>query len=260
VGTSPLIPEQRRQQILDLLRTEPVLSYRQLTDQLGVSQMTVRRDVATLDEQGRARATQGGVAALARLLEEPPRSAKAVVNQGAKAAIAAAAASRVIDSMTLYLDAGTTIQAMRPLLQERRDLTVVTNDLGTAGAFLDHPSVDLICVGGRVDVANQSLIGRLAALSLAELSLDIAFISSSSWDAKHGVTTPVEAKIDAKRAAMSTATESILMADSGKFGHYAKYRVAHLGEFDSIVTDSSMPGDGVQRIQELGAEVVVAGV
>lgn len=258
MGTSPLIPEQRRQQILDLLRSDPVLSYRQLTDMLGVSQMTVRRDVATLDEQGRARATQGGVAALARLLEEPPRSAKAVVNQDEKAAIAAAAAERVTDSMTLYLDAGTTIQAMRPLLQERRDITVVTNDLGTAGAFLDHPSVDLICVGGRIDVANQSMIGRLAALGLAELSLDIAFISSSSWDAKHGVTTPVEAKIDAKRAAMRVATTSVLVADSRKLGHYAKYRVAHLDEFDSIITDSSIPAEDAARIRSLGTEVVVA--
>lgn len=257
MGTSPLIPEQRRQQILDLLRSESVLSYRQLTEQLGVSHMTVRRDVAALDEQGRARATQGGVAALARLLEEPPRAAKAQVNMPAKSAIAAAAAAMVTDSMTLYLDAGTTVQAMRPLLQERKDLTVVTNDLGTAGAFLDHPSVDLICVGGRVDVANQSMIGRLAALTLAELSLDLAFVSTSSWDAKHGITTPVEAKIDPKRAAMAAATESVLLADAGKFGHFAKYRVARLDEFDAIVTDEALPTVDVAAVQELGPRVVV---
>jgi len=257
VGTSPLIPEQRRQQILDLLRTEPVLSYRQLTEHLGVSHMTVRRDVAALEEQGRARATQGGVAALTRLLEEPPRAAKAQVNMPAKSAIAAAAAAMVTDSMTLYLDAGTTVQAMRPLLQERRDLTVVTNDLGTAGAFLDHPSVDLICVGGRVDVANQSMIGRLAALTLGELSLDLAVISTSSWDAKHGITTPVEAKIDAKRAAMVAATESVLLADSGKFGHFAKYRVARLDEFDAIVTDEALAEEDVEAVRELGPKVIM---
>ena len=256
MGTSPLIPEQRRQQILDLLRTEPVLSYRQLTEQLGVSHMTVRRDVAALDEQGRARATQGGVAALTRLLEEPPRAAKAQVNVSAKSAIAKAAAAMVTDSMTLYLDAGTTVQAMRPLLQERKDLTVVTNDLGTAGAFLDHPSVDLICVGGRIDVANQSMIGRLAALTLAELSLDLAVISTSSWDAKHGITTPVEAKIDPKRAAMAAATESVLLADAGKFGHFAKYRVARLDEFDAIVTDEALPAEDVVAVKELGPRVV----
>lgn len=258
MGTSPLIPEQRRQQILDHLRTEPVLSYRQLTELLGVSQMTVRRDVAALDEQGRARATQGGVTAQARLLEEPPRAAKAEVNMPAKSAIAAAAAALVTDSMTLYLDAGTTVQAMRPLLQERMDLTVVTNDLGTAGAFLDHPSVDLICVGGRVDVANQSMIGRLAALTLAELSLDIAFISSSSWDAKHGITTPVEGKIDAKRAAMAVATESVLLADAGKFGHFAKYRVARLDEFRTVISDAALAAEEVAAVRELGPRVVVA--
>lgn len=258
MGTSPLIPEQRRQEILDHLRTEPVLSYRQLTELLGVSQMTVRRDVAALDEQGRARATQGGVTTTGRLLEEPPRAAKAIANMPVKTAIATAAARLVEDSMTVYLDAGTTIQAMRPLLQDRRDLTVVTNDLGTAGAFLDHPSVDLLCVGGRVDRANQSMIGRLAALTLAELSLDIAFISSSSWDTKHGITTPVESKIDAKRAAMAAATSSVLVADSGKFGHFAKYRVAHLSEFDTVITDPGLGAADADRVRELGAEVVTA--
>lgn len=258
MGTSPLIPEQRRQQILDHLRTEPVLSYRQLTELLGVSQMTVRRDVAALDEHGHARATQGGVASLGRLLEEPPRAAKAAVNMPAKLAIATSAASMVADSMTIYLDAGTTIQAMRPLLEDLRDITVVTNDLGTAGAFLDHPDVDLICVGGRVDAANHSMIGRLAALTLAQLSLDIAFISSSSWDTKHGITTPVEGKIDAKRAAMAVATRSVLVADSAKFGNFAKYRVAHLEEFDAIVTDVALPSAELERVRELGTEVVSA--
>lgn len=258
MGTSPLIPEQRRQQIVDLLRTEPVLSYRQLTALLSVSQMTVRRDVATLDQQGRARATQGGVAALTRLLEEPPRSAKAHVNMPAKAAIAQAAATMVTDSMTIYLDAGTTIQAIRPHLQNRNDITVVTNDLGTVGAFLDHPSVDLICVGGRIDVANQSMTGRMATLSLAALSLDIAFISTSSWDPRHGITTPMESKIDVKRAAMKSATESVLLADAAKFGQFAKYRVARLDEFSTIITDGALPVAEADTVRELGPRVILA--
>lgn len=76
---------------------------------------------------------------------------------------------------------------MSPYLQDRKDLTIVSNDLATATAFLDYPGIDLICVGGRVDRGNKSMIGRLAALTLAELSLDIAFLSSSSWDVQHGV-------------------------------------------------------------------------
>lgn len=191
---TPLIPEQRRQQILRLLRTEQVLSYRQITEALGVSQMTARRDVAALAEQGRVRALKGGASAVSRLLEEPRRADKAVTDLSAKSAIARRAAELVTDSMTIYLDAGTTIQAMRPYLEDRHGLTIVSNDLGTTLAFLDHPSVDLISVGGRVDRDNQSMIGRLAALTLSQLSLDIAFLSSSSWDGRRRSDDPRRSK------------------------------------------------------------------
>jgi DeoR/GlpR family transcriptional regulator of sugar metabolism len=259
-GTTSLIPEQRRQQILRLLRTEQVLSYRQITEMLGVSQMTARRDVAALAEQGRLQATQGGAAAITRMLSEPRRSEKAIVSLPEKSAIAAAAAALVSDSMTIYLDAGTTVQAMRPHLEAARDLTVVSNDLGTIQAFLDHPSADLICVGGRIDRDNESMIGRLAALSLAELSLDIAFLSSSSWDVGHGITTPVEAKVDPKRAAHASATTSVLLADSGKFGTYAKYRVLALSEFDAIITDDGLGEADVAALSSHEVRIVGASV
>lgn len=151
--------------------------------------------------------------------------------------------------MTVYLDAGTTVQAMSPYLQDRNDLTIVSNDLATATAFLDYPGVDLICVGGRVDRDNKSMIGRLAAL---------AFLSSSSWDIRHGVTTPVEAKIDPKRAAMASAEKTVLLADSSKFGRYAKYRVLALEKLDLIITDAGLSESAARQIQGLGVEVVRA--
>lgn len=135
---------------------------------------------------------------------------------------------------------------------------MVSNDLGTATAFLDHPSVDLICVGGRIDRDNQSMIGRLAALTLSQLSLDVAFLSTSSWDSRHGVTTPVEAKVDPKRAAMHAATTTVLLSDSGKYGRYAKYRVLALNELDTIITDTGLDDGDVERIRALGVDVLRA--
>lgn len=255
-NTTSLIPEQRRQQILQHLRVHGVLSYREITQLLGVSHMTARRDVAALADEGKVEVTQGGVLAVAKLLQEPHRSVKEGTDLPAKAAIARHAAELVSDSMTVYLDAGTTVQAMTPYLQDRRDLTVVSNDLVTATAFLEFPGVDVICVGGRVDRDNKSMIGRLAALSLAELSLDVAFLSSSSWDTRHGITTPVEAKIDPKRAAMASAEKVVLLADSSKYGRYAKYRVLGLEELDLIVSDAGLDEAAAQQIQGLG--IVVA--
>lgn len=256
--STSLIPEQRRQQILQHLRGQGVLSYREITELLGVSHMTARRDVAALAQEGKVQVTQGGVLAETKLLQEPHRSVKESADLPAKAAIARHAADLVTDSMTVYLDAGTTVQAMSPYLQDRKDLTIVSNDLATATAFLDYPGIDLICVGGRVDRDNKSMIGRLAALTLAELSLDIAFLSSSSWDMKHGVTTPVEAKIDPKRAAMTSAEKTVLLADSSKFGRYAKYRVLALEELDLIISDGGLDEAAAREIRALGVEVVRA--
>jgi DeoR/GlpR family transcriptional regulator of sugar metabolism len=257
-GNTSLIPEQRRQQILRRLQADQVLSYRQITELLGVSHMTARRDVAALAERGLLRATQGGAAAVGRLDAEPLRADKAAIELPEKSAIARAAAALILDSMVVYLDAGTTVQAVRPFLSARRDLTIVSNDLSTLVAFLDHPSADLICTGGHVDRDNQSLTGRLATVTLAELSLDVALLSSSSWDVRHGVTTPVEAKIDPKRAALTAATTVALLAGSSKFGRYAKYKVLGLGELDLVITDAGLSAADAEGVEALGVDVIRA--
>lgn len=253
-----LIPEQRRREILDRLRSEPVQSYQLLARELGVSHMTVRRDAAVLAEQSRVRLTQGGVAAVHSMGAEPSRTAKATAHTPEKTAIADAAAALVEDSMAIYLDAGTTVAMMAPLLRDRDDLTVVTNDLSTAMEFFEHPGVGLIMIGGRVDTANHSTIGRLAAMTLSELSIDLAFVSCSSWDVKHGLTTPVEAKIDLKRTAISMASQSILLADTAKFGSFSKHRVARLDELDMIITDDGLDRADVDRLLAVGTELVRA--
>jgi DeoR/GlpR family transcriptional regulator of sugar metabolism len=256
--TAPLIPEQRRESILRHLQTNHVLSYRQLTELLGVSQMTIRRDVAVLEEAGRVTATPGGAKLVSRLIEEPSRAIKQAAGVTEKAAIARVATDMVSDSMTIYLDAGTTIQAMRPYLQEVNNLTVVTNDLATVQAFLDHPTADLICIGGRVDKANLSTMGRLTRLALSELSLDLAFISSSSWDLGHGVTTPVEAKLEAKRAAIAAAESSVLVADSSKYGRFGRYRALRLDELTTVITDDSLPAPAAAAMRAADVDLVLA--
>lgn len=256
--STPLIPEQRRESIVEHLQRERVLSYRQLTELLGVSQMTVRRDVAALEDAGRVSATAGGAKLASRLVEEPSRAVKQEADVAEKEAIAREAAALVHDHMTVYLDAGTTVQAMRRHLDDVSDLTVVTNDLATVQAFLDHPTADLICVGGRVDRANQSTMGRLTGVALAELSLDLAFVSSSSWDLAHGVTTPVEAKIEAKRAALAVAERTVLVAASSKYGRFGRYRALRLDELDGVITDDALGDEAAAALRDAGVDLRLA--
>jgi DeoR/GlpR family transcriptional regulator of sugar metabolism len=255
---APMIPEQRRREILGMVRAEGMVSYRRLATLLGVSQMTVRRDVAQLAEQGRVRATPGGVAAESRERVEPIRSEKARSEVREKAAIARDAARMVEDGMSLYLDAGTTVQGLRAELEERSGLTVVTNDLSTAAAFLDHPDAELIMIGGRIDKDNQSSVGRLAEIALDQLTVDIAFLSCSVWDVAHGVTTPVEAKVGPKRTALASSTRSVLLADSSKYGLFAQYKVLRLRELDAVITDDRLAEKSIRALRQAGVEVQIA--
>jgi DeoR/GlpR family transcriptional regulator of sugar metabolism len=253
----PLIPEQRRALIVQHLGRDSVLSYRQLATAIGVSHMTIRRDIAALEAEGRVVAMPGGAKLGERLAAEPPRSAKYLVDIAEKRSMSRHAASLVRESMTIYLDAGTSLQPMRAELEKFVNLTIVTNDLVIAASYIDHPTIDIITVGGRLDKENQSTVGRLPSLVFAELNIDIAFLTSSSWDLARGITIPGESKVDPKKAAMRAATTTVLVAASSKYGTFARYRVAELGDVDRIITDDSLPLVTAEAIEAQTGTAVV---
>lgn len=256
--TEAMIPEQRRERILSLLEAETVLSVRELTHRLGVSHMTVRRDIAALVDDGRAKAVKGGVRLTRHLRSEPSYETKAVAHLELKRAIATEAAHRLGDGAAIYLDAGTTVAALVPALLDLTGLTVVTNDFTTLGMLMDH-DVELVHIGGHVEARNRSSIGRLAAGTLRQINVDVAFISASSWDGARGVTTPAEAKVEVKQAAIDVASTSILLADSTKYGTFAMHRVADLGAFDEVITDSHLEDETADALRAGGISVTLAG-
>lgn len=253
-----LIPEQRREMIVRQLRRHQVLSVHQLTELLGCSHMTVRRDVAALEESGRVYAISGGVRIASHMVSEPSHQAKSVAEQPQKRGIAAHVAHLLKPGMTVYLDAGTTTAGLIPSIVELADMTVLTNDFHTALTLSDHPRVTVVHTGGVLDHPNGSSVGPLAAATLRRLVADIAFLSASSWDLERGVTTPSAPKVDVKRAAMEIASQRVLLATSAKYGTYGTYRIAALDEFDLVVTDDGLSAAAVQRLRESGLDLGIA--
>ena len=243
-----------------LLRTAGVLSIRDLTGLMNVSHMTVRRDIAALEGQGRVVSVQGGV----RLAEQPAgqvpreRGSRSRLELPRKRAIARRAAELVRDGMVIFVDAGTTCEQLVPHLATRTGLTVVTNDFLVTTALFDHPGIETIHTGGAVDVASGSASGPLAAATVATLSLDVFFLSSGAWDLTHGVTTPSTDKLLLKRAAMDAARECVLLADSTKFGAVERFRVTPLDRLDALVTDDDLTDESTQRVRDLGVTVHLA--
>jgi DeoR/GlpR family transcriptional regulator of sugar metabolism len=259
-STAPLIPEQRHQRLLQLLRRDGVVSTRALTDHLGVSHMTVRRDIASLEAAGQVISVQGGVRLAGGTGQVPPqeRRQRAVLELPRKRAIAALAAELVTDGMVIYLDAGTTCESVVAYLAGRHDLTVVTNDFYAVTALFDVPGVDVIHTGGAVDKESASSSGRLAAATLAAINLDIFFLSTGAWSVDRGVSAPTLDKVELKRAAMTSAATTFLLADSTKYGPISKFQVTPLDQLDLIITDTDLPDDAQQRIEDLGVELQLA--
>lgn len=253
----PLIPEQRQRELLRLLRGAGALSIRHLAELLGVSHMTVRRDIALLEAEGRVLSVQGGVRLKDRGGIEPPRerASRAVLELPRKQAIAAEAAALVGDDTVVFLDAGTTCEALVPHLARRQSVTVVTNDFFAIATLRGYPSIQTIHTGGTVDAASGSSTGPLAAATLAALAVDVAFVSTGAWDATHGVTTPELDKLTLKRAVLDAASLCVLVADSTKYGASERFKVAPLDAFDVIVTDDDLDELAVADLRERGVDI-----
>ncbi|MDQ4503571.1 DeoR/GlpR family DNA-binding transcription regulator [Sinomonas sp. ASV322] len=258
--SSPMIPEQRQKELLRLLRTAGVLSIRDLTELMKVSHMTIRRDISNLEEGGQVVAVQGGVRLAEHPGVEPPaeRSSRAQLELPRKRAIAERAATLVEDGMVVFLDAGTTCESVVPFLAARRNVTVVTNDYGTVAALFDYPEIETIHTGGAVDVESRSSSGPLAAATLASVNLDLCFLSTGTWDVPHGVTTPSTEKVVLKRAAMASASTSVLLADSTKFGTFERFNVVPLAKLDAVVTDSDLSETTRRALRDLGVDLDIA--
>ncbi len=248
--------------LLELLRREGVVSTRNLTAYLGVSHMTVRRDIAALEADGALVSVQGGVRLAESRAQQPPsqRPRREVLERPRKRAIAQRAAELVEDGMVVYLDAGTTCQSMVPFIADRADLTVVTNDFYVVTSLFEHPAIEVIHTGGTVDPDSGSSAGALAAATLAAVNIDIQFMSTGAWSIARGVSAPSLDKVQLKRAVMRASSTCALLADSTKYGTFTKFQVAELEALDLIVSDDELSEDTTGRIEELGVQALLVPV
>lgn len=260
--TTPMIPEQRQQEILRMLQGAVVLSTRELTDAMQVSHMTIRRDIAALEAAGQVVPVQGGVRLAERPLKEPPRDrqVRSALELPSKRAIAAAAAGWVRDGSVIFLDAGTTCEAVVPHLLTRSGLTVVTNDFTTVASLSPHEHIDVIHTGGLVDHHRLSAHGPLGVAVVRQLAIDLYLMSAGAWGIADGVTVPEADTALLKRAVLEVSHASVLLADSSKFGAFERYRVAQLDALDGVITDDRLPAEAADEVRALGADVQLVAV
>ncbi|MDC9589383.1 DeoR/GlpR family DNA-binding transcription regulator [Xenorhabdus sp. XENO-10] len=255
-----MTPSERRDFIYRHLHEHRTVSISTLVELLNVSHMTVRRDIRILEEEGKVISITGGTQLNDALRQELPWNEKALIHHRHKRAIGKYAASLVEDGQVVYLDAGTTTFEIAQVLAERFNLTIITNDFSIIQYLMNKPQLNLFHTGGQVDKRNYSCVGKSAAMVLRSLNVDIAFISTSSWELEHGISTPHEEKVLVKQALLEIARRKILVSDSSKYGKYGMFRVCPLSYLNDIVCDGKLSMSVQQQLQELNMKLHIVNI
>lgn len=254
-----MIPEERRDYIYRYVYEKNIVSIKELIETMDVSHMTIRRDIQILEAEGKVLSINGGIKLNDRLMLELAYEDKAELHHKSKVAIGKIAAKMIEPGLTIYLDAGTThFQIAREIMNTScLQLTIVTNDYSICNYLMDKPHIHLYHIGGLVDQRNKSSIGSIAAQFFDSINIDIAFLSSSSWDVERGLSTPDEGKAMVKKAVMKASRRRILACDKSKYGKYGMFHVCQMKELTDVICDD-LPDEVIQGLVQQGVEVHLA--
>ena len=252
-----MLPADRLQVIADLVRERGSVRGRDLVEVLGVTDETVRRDLARLAKQGLVRRAHGGAVAL-RPSDETDTAFRLREHAREKLAIARRAAELVADGSSIILDSGTTTLGLARALKGKQDLVVVTTAVTNALELVGNPRTTVIMTGGVIRPTTFGASGQLAAATLRGLHVDQTFLAIHSVSVAGGLTYPLFEEVDAKRAMIEAASEVILLADHSKFGRQALVRVAPITAVHRIITSPGVDPDEAAAIRDLGIDLIIA--
>ena len=255
-GGRRLLGIERRQYILDFLRKHKSVEVSFLSDELGVSEVTVRKDLEKLERDRLVVRSHGGAVLSAGLLAEPSFVEKDDQFAEEKNAIALEASILVGDGVTVALATGTSVGRLALRLLDRTGLTVVTNAVNIATTFMPHEA-EVFLTGGTIRPHTYGLVGEVAERALDGVMCDFAFIGTNGVSLERGLTTPNMEEARVVRAMMNSARRVVLLADHTKFAHVGFYRIAPAERVHMIITDSKAPADEVERLRGAGVEVRV---
>lgn len=258
---TPSAANQRHDRILELLQARGTCAYVELGKLLGVSSMTVRRDIDQLARRQALIKTLGGAqySKVPQFLYETSLSSRMGVNRVAKELIAGQALGQVRPKQTVFLDGSSTCIAFaRTLARSRLDLMVITNSALIAMEVGASPHAKVICVGGDYDPQSASFVGALAEEACGRFCIDTTFLSTKSFLAAEGTYESSTATLRIKQLVAKRSSRVVLLVDGTKFGQRALCKVLDVGAIGLVITDWQCPKGTLKVLRRAGCEVIVA--
>ena len=255
-----MLARQRQEAILREVDRIGGVRVSELVGMLGVSDMTVRRDIEALAANGMVLKVHGGAAAVVgRSADEPGFHLKSEMNPGPKSAIARKVAALISPGSSIAISAGTTTYAVAQELLNVPDLTVVTNSPRVADLLHNAQREHLtVVLAGGVRTPSDALAGPLADATLASLHVDTLILGVHGIDQVAGLTTPNLIEAATNRALIATARRVIVVADHSKWGVIGLSTFATLDQVDVLVTDAGLDTEARRIVSEQVGQLIVA--
>jgi len=248
----------RRSQILSLLEDQGQVLVKELSDQFKVSSVTIRNDLAHLENKNLLYRTRGGAIKQTKVAVDLALSEKARKNFEQKRKIGLKAVELIHEGDTIILDSGTTTMEIARQLKNYNNLTVITNALPIATELIGTKGIEIIMPGGTLREKSFSLVGSQAEQNLRDFFCDKLFLGVDGFDTNYGVFTPSVAEAQLNRVMVEIARETIVVTDSSKFSKRSLAFIVPIAKIHRVITDEGILEEDKKNLLAQNIEVIVA--
>jgi DeoR family glycerol-3-phosphate regulon repressor len=236
----------RQNTILEMARLSGRVTVDELASRFDVTPQTIRKDLNELCDRRLLTRIHGG-AILSSGVENVGYEARRMIASAEKEAIALAAAARIPDQASLFINIGTTTEAVARALLQHNGLMVITNNLNVASLMRPYPQIEVVIAGGVVRRSDGGIVGEQAVDFIEQFKVDFAVIGSSAIDADGALLDYDYREVRVAQAIISNARQVVLVCDSTKFDRAAPVRIAHLSQVNTFITDRC-PSQVIRRV------------
>jgi DeoR family transcriptional regulator of aga operon len=255
-GSHMLIAE-RRQYIVALAQKHGRVLVEELSHSLGISQITIRKDLDYLQSRGVLQRTHGGALLPGSgALSDPSLQEKEGRHSQEKQRISAAAVNLVQEGQCVLLDSGTTTTAIARALKKFSHLTIITNAVNIA-AELSGTDFEVLLTGGALRKNSFSLVGPLAEDMLHEMHADVLFLGVDGFDLEVGLTTPNVMESRVNRAMVKAATTVVAVCDSTKFNRRSLSKIVDANAIHHVITDSNLSPETAEALRSINIKLTL---
>lgn len=254
-----LLKEERQHLIWELLQKDGRVTVTELSQRFSTSEVTIRRDLAELADQGKLVRSHRGALVATPAPPEPPVVLRMETGKEAKQQIGLVAVTLVAEGDSIFLGSGSTTAVLARQLVERKNLTVVTNSIGIAYEFaVKESAVHVVVTGGVLRNSELALQGYLVELALNELHVSKVIMGAQALSLERGWTTDYLEEIAMTRRIIEMAPELIILADSTKLGKTAAGFIVPLERVSTLIVDPQSEPEFLEAAGKLNVKVIIA--